>query len=300
MLKCTMKKTVWFIGVIVLMLLQVGCGKRQTTESSTSTVFVSILPLKYFVESIADSSVQVKVLVPPGSSPEMFEPTPQQMTELDVAKLYFAIGLLDFEKGMEQKLKDNAQFRYVNLSHGLDLIGEEREHDNHTSANGQHHTVDPHTWMSAVNAKLMAKTIAQNLIALFPERESEFNSNLTRLVAHIDSVDNAVRNILVGSGRRTFIIYHPALGYFARDYQLTQLSIEQEGKEPSAKGVMEVVERCKAEGITTILSQSQFDAHNAQTIAKELGGTVVKVDPLQEKWDEGMIHIANAIAGNLK
>ena len=288
------------IATLSALTLLTGCD-TQTTNTSKPTVVVSILPLKYFVEKIADSSLQVKVLVPPGSSPEMFEPTPQQMAELTQAKGYFSIGLLDFEKGMEQKLKDNAEFRYIDLSQGLELIKGECEHNHdHESHQGHNHAIDPHTWMSAANARIMAKSIAQSLTTLFPERESEFNANLNRLVAHIDSVDNEVRSILAGSGRKAFVIYLPALGYYSRDYGLTQLSVEHEGKSPSAKGVMELVERCRAEGITTILSQSQFDTHNSQTIANELGGTVVKVDPLQENWAESMIFIANAIAGNVK
>jgi len=295
-----MKKTLFYSVLFLALWALFGCKGKQF-ENSTSTVFVSIQPLKYFVQFIADSAVEVKVLVPPGSSPEMFEPTPQQMAELTQAKAYFSIGLLDFEKGMEQKLKDNAKFRYIDLSQGIELIkGECEHHHEHESHQEHNHTVDPHTWMSAANARVMAKVIAQNLTTLFPERENEFNANLNRLIAHIDSVDNEVRSILAGSGCKTFVIYHPALGYYARDYGLTQLSVEHEGKSPSAKGVMELVERCRAEGIKTVLSQSQFDTHNSQTIANELGGKVVKVDPLQENWAESMIFIANAIAGNVK
>ncbi|MEW5845551.1 MAG: zinc ABC transporter substrate-binding protein [Bacteroidota bacterium] len=296
-------KKVFFLSVLSFSLLALFGCKGKLAKSSSNTVFVSIQPLKYFVRFIADSAVEVKVLVPPGSSPEMFEPTPQQMAELTQAKAYFSIGLLDFEKGMEQKLKDNAQFKYVDLSQGIDLIkGEcEGDHDHENESHqGHHHAVDPHIWMSAVNAKVMAKTIAQNLTDLFPERESEFNANLNRLLVHIDSVDTKVRAILAGSGQKTFVIYHPALGYYARDYGLTQLSVEQEGKSPSAKGVVELVERCRAKGIKTILSQSQFDTHNTQTIANEFGASVVKVDQLQENWAESMIFIANAIAGNVK
>lgn len=295
-----MKKNLILSVLSLAIMALVGCkGKRE--ESGSNTVFVSIQPLKYFVQFIADSSLQVEVLVPPGSGPELFEPTPQQIAELTQAKAYFSIGLLDFEKGMKQKLKDNAKFRYIDLSQGLELIKGECEHNhNHESHQGHSHAIDPHTWMSAINAKVMAKNIAQNLSALFPEMEAEFTANLNRLESQIDSVDNTIRNILTASGRKTFVIYHPALGYYARDYGLEQLSVEQEGKNPSAKGVMELVERCKVEGITTILSQSQFDTRNAQTIADELAGTVIKVDPLQENWAESMIFIANAIAGNVK
>lgn len=295
-----MKKPLFLAIFSVVLFAMGGCNTNQKA-GYTPTVFVSIQPLKYFVERIADSTVQVKVLVPPGSSPEMFEPTPRQMAELSGTKAFFAIGLLDFEKGMEPKLRDIANFRYIDLSQGLNLIEGECNHQHeHNAEEHHHHAVDPHTWMSTANARLMAQSIAKTFGTLFPEKESEFSANLNRLMAEIDSVDRTVRNILEISGRKTFVIYHPALGYFARDYGLTQLSIEFEGKNPSAKGVMEVVERCRAEGIKVVLSQSQFDTHNAQTVARELNGRVVKVDQLQENWSESMIHIANAIAGNIE
>ncbi|MDI3525933.1 MAG: zinc transport system substrate-binding protein [Tenuifilum sp.] len=277
-----------------------GCAKKKE-KSTKPIVMVSIQPLKYFVDRIADSTILVKVMVPQGSSPEMYEPTPGQMAELNQAKGYFAIGLIDFEMGMQQKLADNAQFKYVNLSQGVDLIKGECNHEHgDEDEEGHHHAVDPHIWMSTVNAKVMANSIAKNLTMLFPDKEKVFSENLSSFLQEIDSIDQAIRSIVEKSGRKSFIIYHPALSYFARDFGLTQLSIEHEGKNPSAKGVMEVVEHCRNEGITTILSQSQFDTHNSQTIANEIGGTVIKVDPLQENWANSMIHIANAIAGNRK
>lgn len=296
-----MRRLLLRIGFIASLFFLLGCRSNPVGKSNSNVIFVSIQPLKYFVERIADSTVQVKVLVPPGSSPEMFEPTPRQMTELSETKAFFAIGLLDFEKGMEAKLRGIANFRYIDLSQGLNLIEGECHHQHEQNIEEHHHrAVDPHTWMSAANAKLMAQNIAKTLGSLFPEMESEFSANLIHLMAEIDSVDRAVRSILDSSGRKTFVIYHPALGYFARDYGLTQLSIEFEGKNPSAKGVMEVVERCRAEGISVVLSQSQFDTHNAQMVARELNGRVVKVDQLQENWPESMIQIAKAITGNIE
>ncbi len=270
-----------------------GCNRNAEIKDKP-TVVVSILPLKYFVERIADSTVQVKVLVPPGSSPEMYEPTPNQLVEFSQSDIYFSIGLLDFEKGLEPKLKDGYKTKYINLSNGANLIegscthGEEHHHN---------HGIDPHIWASTVEGRHIAKVMFDNLIEVYPSHKELFTSNYTKFIAEIDSLDSEIKNIITSSGVKAFLIYHPALGYFARDYGITQMSIEEEGKSPSAKGMLNVIYKSKELGIKAVLSQSQFDTHNSQAIAMEIGGTVVKVDPLAENWTQSMVQIANAIAG---
>jgi zinc transport system substrate-binding protein len=256
---------------------------------------VSILPLKYFVEKIADSTLQVKVLVPPGSSPEMYEPTPNQLVEFSQSDIYFSIGLLDFEKGLEPKLKDGYKTKYINLSNGANLIEGSCSHGEEHK--GHNHGVDPHIWTSTKEVKHIAQVILDNLTVTYPSYKERFTLNYSKFIAEIDSLDLEIKGILAKSEVKAFLIYHPALGYFARDYSVTQMSIEEEGKNPSAKGMLDVINKSKALGIKSILSQSQFDTHNSQAIAMEIGGDVVKVDPLAENWAEGMVQIATAIAG---
>ncbi len=289
-----------FIAPVVLSILFVvsGCTARQTVNDQ-KTIVVSIMPLKYFVERIVDSTFSIKVLVPPGSSPEMFEPTPMQMTELSEAKVFFAIGFLDFEMSLEPKLKEQSGCAYVKLAKGIELIertsiqGQQNEdvHSKHS------HAFDPHIWMSAKNARIISQTIADELINLFPKYSELFKQKLANILAEIDDTDAKVQQILNQASAKAFLIYHPALGYYARDYGLTQYSIEQEGKSPSAKSVMGVIESCRQEGIKTVLSQRQFDIHNAETIAREIDGKVVRVDPLDSDWKQSMIQIAQAISG---
>ncbi|MGE0078517.1 MAG: metal ABC transporter solute-binding protein, Zn/Mn family [Bacteroidales bacterium] len=282
-----------FVGL----LFSFGCARNAEVKSKP-TVVVSILPLKYFVEKIADSTVQVKVLVPPGSSPEMYEPAPSQLVDFSTADAYFAIGLLDFEKGLEPKLKDGYKAKYINLSEGANLMEGSCTHHGEEHAEGEHnHGVDPHIWVSVNEAKRIANVMLSILSEVYPEQKERFLANHSKLLAKIDSVNAAIQSTFAKSGTKAFLIYHPALGYFARDYGITQLSIEEEGKNPSAGGIINTIKASKEQGIKSVLSQSQFDIHNAQAIASEIGGSVVKVDPLAENWDESMIQIAKAISG---
>ncbi|HOC37457.1 MAG TPA: zinc ABC transporter substrate-binding protein [Tenuifilaceae bacterium] len=280
--------------VVVLGLMLPACTEKKHTTSKP-IVMVSIQPIKYFVEQIADTLVDVRVMVPPGSSPEMFEPTPGQMVDLSNADIYFAIGLLDFEKGLEPKLKDQLKVRYVNLSGKADLIKEGT--DEHDSVGGHHHGVDPHIWMSVEEVRKMSMQILQNLQQLYPAHSDFFSNNYIAFGSKLDSLKEQVNRILGKSSNRAFLVYHPALGYYAREFGLRQISIEQEGKNPSLKGVVDVVDQARRLGVSAVLSQSQFDIRNAQVIADELNLRVVKVDPLAEDWENSMLHIARAISG---
>lgn len=274
-----------------------GCNRNAEIKDKP-TVVVSILPLKYFVERIADSTVQVKVLVPPGSSPEMYEPTPSQLVDFSTADIYFAIGLLDFEKGLEPKLKDGYKAKYINLSDGANLMeGSCTHHEDELAEQDHNHGIDPHIWVSINEARRIASVVFNTLSEVYPEQKDFFSANHSKLLATIDSVNAEIQSMFTRSGTKAFLIYHPALGYFARDYGITQMSIEEEGKNPSAGGIINTIKESKKQGIKLVLSQSQFDVHNVQAIANEIGGTVVKVDPLAKEWDKSMVQIAKAISG---
>lgn len=283
------RKFIYILFISVATLFTTNCSNPRIVEEKPSIV-VSILPLKYFVQQIADTLYQINVLVPPGSSPEMFEPTPAQMITLDKAKLYFAIGLLDFEKGLEPKLT-NKKNLYVNLSKDVDLItAKSVEEDHH-----HHHGVDPHIWMSVNGAKIIAQNITTELCRINPDNALLFKNNLQKFLVKADSIKSTIDSILNAGNCNSFLIYHPALSYFAREYNLKQLSIEQEGKSPSVKGITQTIS--EATNVKAVLSQGQFDTRKATTTAKELNLPVIIVDPLSENWEDSMISIAMAITG---
>ncbi len=84
------------------------------------------------------------------------------------------------------------------------------------------------------------------------------------------------------NGTEYFIIYHPALTYYARDYGLRQEAIETDGKEPSARHLSGIIREARAKGIRKILYQSQFPASAVETVARDIGAEAVRIDPLRE------------------
>ena len=204
----------------------------ETKKLKNKIIFVSILPLKYFADKIVDSIFKVEVTVPPGVGPETYSPTPKQMMLLSEAKAYFSIGYLGFEQAfLENFQSTNPNLQVIVTSKNIDLIKEKEQHSDHSHLQG----VDPHIWSSPKTARILARNIFNGILQIDPENDIIYRTNFTNLLSEIDRIDSIVTALLAETKMRKFIIFHPALGYFARDYGFEQLSIEFEGKVPSPK-----------------------------------------------------------------
>ena len=262
-------------------------------------VFVSILPQKYFVERIGGEQVKVEVMVNPGESPATFNPNPKKMSLLSQAKLYFSIGV-PFETiwiDRIQSIHPNLQFVPLhNEAH--DKSGTDQGHG-HPSRHS-HGSSDPHIWTSPAKVKLMAKKIKETLVRAEPQKEKYFEANLRAFHNDLDALDRDIREILVRSDNHRFLVFHPAWSYFAEDYGLEQISIEDGGKEPGARTLQKIIEKGKKLGIKVIFVQKQFSLSIAKKIAKMIGATVREMDPLAEDYLENMRLTATAISGALQ
>ena len=276
----------------LLFALLASCG---APVEKSKTVSVSILPQRYFIERIAGDFVTVNVMIPPGSDPHSADMTPEQLKQLYKSSLYFAIGFLPFEETHIYPLLETLpDIEVINHSKGLDLLAGSCCHetgDHHHHAHGEadhhhdhHHATDPHIWMSPRHAKGMAREIADVLTRKFPQEKEHFQRNYEQLATEIDSLDQEARRIIEAKQEKSFLIYHPALAYFAADYGMEQIAIEHEGKEPHPAHLKEVIDLCREKGIRVIFIQHQFDMANAKTIAKEISGEVIPIDPLNPDW----------------
>ena len=262
-------------------------------------VFVSILPQKYFVERIGGEQVKVEVMVNPGESPATFNPNPKKMSLLSQAKLYFSIGV-PFETiwiDRIQSIHSNLQFVPLH-DEAHDKSGTDQGHG-HPSRHS-HGSSDPHIWTSPAKGKLMAKKIKETLVRAEPQKEKYFEANLRAFHNDLDALDRDIREILARSDNHRFLVFHPAWSYFAEDYGLEQISIEDGGKEPGARTLQKIIEKGKKLGIKVIFVQKQFSLSIAKKIAKMIGATVREMDPLAEDYLENMRLTATAISGALE
>lgn len=299
-------KHLYIFGLMLAALLTVtGCNPRnkKNTDGEKPLITVTIEPLRYFTEAIAGERFKVVSMVPDGNNPENYDPTPQQLIDLSKSKAYFKIGYIGFERAWMERLTDNApHLQIFDLSKDIDLIYGEththgKEEEEGESHRHYHGGVEPHVWTSFENAQIIAGNILKALCALDKEHRLEYKErfdHLFRLTVQLDTM--ACRAFAAPQAERAFMIYHPALSYFARDYGLHQIPIEEGGKEPSPAQLKALINLCREEGVKTIFVQPEFDVRNAELIARETGTDIERINPLSYHWPKEMAHIVQLLS----
>lgn len=263
-----------YISLLIAILCG-GCTSRRPADGEP--LYVSILPLRSLVQGIVGDDFDIEVLVPPGASPETFEPTPRQFVGLNKARMVFNVGLIDFETTLLAKIEDQA--KVVNLSRGIELIAGTCSHGSH----GHTHThgIDPHVWTSPRALQKMAENAYEAIREAYPD-SVKYETNYRLLQQELKALDERTAARIAASDVEYFIIYHPALTYYARDYGLRQIAIEADGKEPSAKQLTQLIRQAREDGVRRILYQSQFPASAVEVIARDIDAEYAEVDPLRE------------------
>jgi zinc transport system substrate-binding protein len=295
------------LGFCLGFFLLIGCtpNPQETSETSTANtqqtldITVSILPQQYFVNKIAGDLAQVNVMVEPGSEPEIYEPKPQQLRQLATAEGYITIGV-PFEKGWMEKIKSaNSDMLIIDSAKGIEKM-EMIDHHHQGESENETENYDTHIWLSPQLVKIQAENIYQGLVELDPANQEIYQANLVKFLQEIDQLDQEIRVNLEGIKNRKFIVFHPAWGYFAKEYNLEQIPIEVGGQKPSAAELAKVVTDAKNENIRVIFAQYQFNSQDAETIAKEIGGKVILIDPLDPNWSENLRKVSQTFAETLK
>ena len=299
-----MQRTIYTILFSITALLLVACGASQQTTKSD--IIVTIQPLKYLVEQITGDDFRVDVLVPANASPETFEPTPKQVIAVSQAKLIFSTGLIDFETSLTERMPNKENI--VNLSRDIALMEGscshnhaavhhcDDEHCDHTH-HANSHGIDPHIWTSPKELKVMAKNAYEAIIAEWPD-SIKYTDAYNTLVLALNELDAECAALCEASATKAFVIYHPALTYFARAYGLEQIAVEKDGKEPSAKHLTTIIDESKAKGVKCLLYQVQYPRSAVEIIAKDMGVECYEIDPLKENAVDNILAITHTITGN--
>lgn len=286
------------ILLLVVALALASCGSKKNTQkrADATMITVSILPQRTFVEKIAGDDFEINVLIPSGSSPAAYTLLPSQLKDISNSAIWFRIGYIGFEHSWKDKIAEaNTDMKVVNVSEGLDLIADKKEqHGDHVHIDG----VDPHVWLSPVLVKQICERILNELIDLKPEKTAEYKANYIRFVKECDTLNIEIKNKLKDYEGRKFIVFHPSLSYYAREYGLDQYSLESGGKEPTPRHLKNVVDLAHKEGIKIIYIQSEFDREHARVFAQEIGGDIVSVWPLNPDWAENLRNMTDILVKN--
>ena len=271
----TISKLARYVVLMVTAGTLFSCSSAKNDNANKITV--SIEPLRYLTEQIVGDRFEVVTMVPKGSSPETYEPTARQMVDLSESILYIKVGELGFERTWMPRLTSNApHITVVNSSEGI------------TSHIGD----DPHSWMSARNAIIMAHNIYEAVKRIDVKDSVFFRQRLDSLCNVIHATDKYIRQTTAQAHCKSFIIYHPALTYFASDYGLEQLALEEHGREPSAAELEQIISTARAKGVKTMFVQREFANRNVDIITNTIGARKVEINPLGYDWNKEMRRIA--------
>ncbi|MEF3697495.1 metal ABC transporter solute-binding protein, Zn/Mn family [Desulfolutivibrio sp.] len=297
-------------------------------------VTVSIAPQAFFAKRIGGDRIAVTVMVPAGADAHTFEPKPSQMAALQKARLYFAVGI-DFERAwlprfadvnkamtIVQTDKDIVKIAMTPHAHGHDHDADkpQSDHDHdaakadasaavpaghehgHDDDGHRHEGLDPHVWLGPSQVKIQATAMRDALIAADPAGAEAYRAGYESLSADINALDKKLRAAFaaVPEGQRKFMVFHPAWGYFAKQYGLTQVPVEREGKEPGPAQLAALIDEAKNDRVRVVFVQPQFSDRNAEVVAKAIGGSVVGVDPMAEDWLANMEKVAAAFQAAMK
>lgn len=292
-----MKKT-GIIGLLAGMMLIVtslgiaGCAGKENTESKKPIVAVTIVPEKTFVEAVCGNLAEVVVMVPPGNSPENYEPNPKQMTQFAKAKVFFAIGVQTEDTNILPKIGNNKDLKIVKLQEEVAKVYPERN-----IAPGER---DPHIWLSPKRAKVMVEVIAREMGKIDPANKEQYEKNAKAYLTELDGLDKDIQKTLEHVANRKFVVFHPAFGYLASDYNLQMYALEEEGKEATPQSMKAVIDLAKKENIKAIFYQAEISSKQAQAFADEIGGKTVKLEPLAANYIENYKNMVKLMAEVMK
>ncbi len=270
------------------------------------TVFATVVPIAAFVERIGGAGVEAQALVRPGQNPHTYEPSPRQVAALAKADLYVRVGMPLEDAWLPRIRATNPRMRILDARDGLPLrpsgpvlelggpAAGESGHDDHDH---DPQTQDIHVWTSPPLAKSIGAAIRDALIEIGPGQAATFRANYDRFAADLDALDAELRARLAPVKGRRFMVFHPAWGYFADTYELAQVAVEVQGKEPGARALAGLIDAARAQGIQLVLVQPQFSARSAGQIAAAIGGRVESVDNLSPDYAGTLLRLADLIAG---
>jgi len=321
-----MKKRTVVLSLILFLLTGTAIAGSASAGLDTPSAFVTITPQKYFVDKISGGQTAVSVMVEAGANPHAYEPKPRQMAALAKASVYFTIGDSFDQTWLARIVSANPGITIVHTAEGIEKIpmadghGHEGEahghkdtghkhdgkghgHKHDAKAHGHDHgTLDPHVWLDPALVKIQAAHIRDGLSKVDPANAQEYAANAAAFMQELDELDSELRTILsvLPEDRRTFLVFHPSWGYFAKAYGLKQASIEVEGKEPSPRDMARIIAMGKETGARVVFVQPQFSEKSAGVIANQIGAQVVRLDPLAADWSENLRKAAHAFVDALK
>ncbi len=256
-------------------------------EPISAGVLVTVAPYRELVQEIVGEKVPVEVLVPPGVSGHSFEPSPKKTLQASKSLIWFRTGEPFETQAIASFTSHNPKMRIVDLRQGLTLMPGCCHHKDHA---------DTHIWLSPRLLTEQIKTITRALSELFPEEKAAIEGKGALVIARLTQLDHTIKEIWSQSEIKTILVTHPAYGYYCRDYGITQISLEVEGKDPTPSQVQKLFKAIRAKGIKRLFSQPEYGGKGAQVVAESLKLQMITLDIFAPDLEQNLLQITKTLA----
>lgn len=280
-----------FTGIFIAgTLIYFAASSQEEVDNGKIDVAVSIGPEVEFVKAVGGDKVNVILMVPSGSDPHTYEPLPGQLTRVSNAKMYAEVGTpVEFEINYMGKIKSiNPTMLVVNCSEGVNLIS--------NTAENESDEVDPHIWTDPKNAEIMVENIYQGLVQIDPADKDYFQKNRDQYLKKLDELDKNATKLIKEKNSSIIIVFHPAFGYYAKEYNLTMIAAMINDEEPSPQRIAMLVDTAQKNNIHVVFTEPQYDQKYMQSVSSQIGGRVVFVNDLDENYLQNMENISKAFS----
>ncbi len=264
-----MKKVVITTLLIIALVLNLTACSSKNSEASKPLVYASFYPIYDLTSKIGGDKVTVKNIIPFNVSPHGWEPTAREIAEITKAKAVLYLGLTLDDPWINKIMVSAPHAEFYEVSKGIEPI---------TKGN----TINPHVWISPKEALIVAKNINEALQKIDPNNKNYFEKNYQKLKTELENLDKQYTEELSKTRLKTFVVFHSAFAYVARDYEINQESLVgmSDEAEPSPARMSELVALIKKEKIKYIFAENLSAAKPMETIAQESGATVLKLNTI--------------------
>ncbi len=253
----------WAVAVLMPLLLVACSHAAADRPAGPLRIVATTTTLASIARGAAGAQADVRSLVPVGTSPEDFQPSPDVIAALRDADVLVENGA-DLESWLNATIRNagNPRLRIVVCSAGLPV-----------------RDGNPHLWMDPVYARAYVAKIRAALIAADAAHASAYRASASAYDNELAALTSRTRAKIatIPPARRTMIVFHNAFDYYARRFELRIVGAIEPiaGAEPNPAHVSELVRLARAEHVPAVFAEHEYSDKLARTLAASAGGLTV-------------------------
>lgn len=292
-------KGIFFLLWLIAMLTACSATGEGNKDSTKVQVVATTTLVGDVVRVVGGDLLDLTVMLPAGSDPHGFNPTPQDVTKAAQADVVFINGL-DLEEFMTEMLENAAaNMNIVELSAHIEAIPLDEDHadedkhddeedhageDEHVDEDGdahEHGEFDPHVWWNPLHVATWADEVAEELTRLDPANEAGYKANAAAYQQELIALDEWIKAQVaqIPSENRILVTDHDSLGYFVETYGFTLVGTVFPGlstqAEPSAQDLAELTTTIRAYGVPAVFVGTTVSQSLANQVAQETGTKII-------------------------